>query len=108
MAYVNQDDLKTKVAKLHREGEERAAERLAQKLGLSYVDLEKTPISLEAVKTLPEGQARDAKAAVIQFAAGTPPKLALALVNPELPATKKIIEDLKRDHDVKVVVVSTS
>jgi len=39
MAYVNQDDLKVKLAKLHREGEERSAERLAQKLGLTYADL---------------------------------------------------------------------
>jgi type II secretory ATPase GspE/PulE/Tfp pilus assembly ATPase PilB-like protein len=77
MAYVNQDDLKAKVEKLHREGEERAAERLA----------------------------RDAKVAVIQIA---PSKLALAAANPELPATKKIIEDLKGKFEVKVVLVSAS
>ena len=30
-----QNDLKDKLAKLHRDGEERAAQRLAEKLGLS-------------------------------------------------------------------------
>src|ERR1700691_6052407 len=88
MAYVNQDDLNVKIAKLHREGEERAAQQLAQKLGLTYADLEKTPISLEAVKVLTENESRDAHAAVIQVATGTPSKLALAAANPELPATK--------------------
>lgn len=105
MAYVDQDDLKAKLVKLHREGEERAAQRLAEKLGYPYVDLEKTPISLEAVKVVSENEARDAKAAVIQIA---PSKLALAVVNPELPATKKIIEDLKKKYEVKVVMVSPS
>jgi len=109
MAYVNQDDLNAKITKLHREGEERAAEQLARKLGLTYADLEKTPISLEAVKVLSENESRDAKAAVIQVAAGTPSKLALAAANPGLPATKKIIEKLTGEkYEVKVVVVSTS
>ena len=105
MAYVNQDDLKVKVAKLHREGEERAAERIAQKLGYEYVDLEKTPVSLEAVKVLPENEALDAKVAVIQSASS---KIALAVANPELPATKHIIEALKKRYEVKVVIVSPS
>ncbi|HUC01402.1 MAG TPA: GspE/PulE family protein [Candidatus Paceibacterota bacterium] len=101
-----QGDLKDKIAKLHREGEERAAERLAEKLGLSYVDLSKTPVSLEAVKLLPENEARDAKVACIELRSD---KVALAAINPELPATKKAVEELKKkSHEVKVVVVSPS
>ena len=106
MAGLQQEDLKTKLAKLHREGEERAAERLAQKLGYAYADLSKTPISLEAVKILPEDEARDGKAAVIQITAS---KLALAVADPELPATKKIIAELaQKKYEVKVVVASLS
>lgn len=106
MADLQQEDLKTKLAKLHREGEERAAEKLAEKLGHTYADLSKTPISLEAVKVLPEDEAREAKAAVIQL---SNLKIALAVANPESPATKKIEEELKaKKYEVKIVVVSLS
>ena len=108
MAYIDQEDLKSKLAKLHREGEERAAERLAKEQGLEYADLAKLPIALEAVKLLPETEARGGKVAVIQLANGTPQKMALAAANPALPATKTIIEELKKKYEVKVVVVSPS
>jgi type II secretory ATPase GspE/PulE/Tfp pilus assembly ATPase PilB-like protein len=106
MAYVEQEDLKAKIAALHRAGEERAAERLAAKFGLTYADLSKTPITLEAVRILSEDDARNSKTAVVQSIAK---KIALAVVNPELPATKKIIETLTaKNYEVKVVVVSPS
>ena len=99
-----QNDLKEKLAKLHRDGEERAAERLAEKLGLSYVDLAKIPVSLDAVRIVPEAEARDAKVGAIEVKGN---KVALAAINPELPATKKIVEGLvEKKYEVKVVVVS--
>lgn len=101
-----QADLKDKIAKLRRDGEERAAQRLAEKLGLSYVDLAKTPVSLEAVKLLSENEAKAAKAASIELKGN---KVALAAVNPELPATKKAVEELQhKSYEVKVAVVSPS
>jgi type II secretory ATPase GspE/PulE/Tfp pilus assembly ATPase PilB-like protein len=107
MAYVKPEDLKQKLVELHRAGEERAAQRLAEKTGYEYVDLTKTPVSLDAVRILPEVTARDGKAAVVQ--ASSAKKVALAAANPELPATKKIIEDLRaHGYEVKVVIVSTS
>jgi type IV pilus assembly protein PilB len=99
-------DLQAHLVKLRREGEERAAQQLAQKLGVPYADLSKTPISLEAVKTIPETEARDAKAAAIEVSGK---KLALVVVNPELPATKNIVSNLAtRGFEVKVNVVSVS
>jgi type II secretory ATPase GspE/PulE/Tfp pilus assembly ATPase PilB-like protein len=105
-----QNDLQVKLAKLHREGEERAAERLAQKTGQAYADLSKTPIELDAVKLLSEEEARDAKAAVTQLLlAGGVSKIAFAVANPDLPATKKLLEELRAKHyEVKVIVVSPS
>ncbi len=101
-----QKDLTEKLAKLRRDGEERAAERLAEKLGLSYVDLAKIPVSLDAVRILPETEAKDAKVAAIELKAK---KVALAAINPELPATKKALEELVgKKYEVKVVVVSPS
>jgi type IV pilus assembly protein PilB len=101
-----QNDLKEKLTKLHREGEERAAQRLAEKLSLSYVDLGKVPVSLDAVKIISEVEAKDAKVAAIEVKSE---KVALAAINPDLPATKKIVEELAaKKYEVKVVVVSPS
>ena len=47
-----QNELAERVAKIRRAGEERAAERLAEKLGYPYVDLSKMPISLDAVRII--------------------------------------------------------
>lgn len=101
-----QNDLKEKLAKLRRDGEERAAQRLAERLGLPYIDLGKVPVSLDAVRILPEAEAKDAKVAVIEEKEG---KLALAAIDPSLPAAKKVVEELGgKGHEVKVVVVSPS
>lgn len=101
-----QNDLKEKLVKLRRDGEERAAQRLAEKLGLAYVDLGKIPVSLDAVRLLPESEAKDAKVATIELKSN---RVALAAINPELPTAKKIAEGLvEKKYEVKVVVVSPS
>jgi type IV pilus assembly protein PilB len=101
-----QKDLKDKLAKLRRDGEERAAERLAEKLGLTYADLGKIPVSLDAVRIVPEGEAKDAKVAAIELKAN---KVALAAIDPTLPAVKHVVEELaQKKYEVKVVVVSPS
>ena len=106
MADLETDDLKAKLAKLHREGEERAAERLAEQLHLPYVNLSKKPVSLEAVRVIPEDKARDAKAASIESRSK---KIAVAMANPELPAAKELIQWLTSEHyEVKIFVVSLS
>jgi len=106
MADVPQTELQSKLAKLRRDGEERSAQRLAEQLGLPYADLSKTPVSLDAVKTVPEEDARNGKAAVIEVKSE---EVALVAVNPELPATKKVIKNLEeKKYHVKVFVVSPS
>ncbi len=104
MADSPQKELQDRLNKLRRDGEERAAQRLAAQLGLPYADLSKIPIALDAVRVIPEAMARDAKIASIESKSN---KIAVAAINPELPAAKKAIEDLSaQHHEVKVVVVS--
>jgi type II secretory ATPase GspE/PulE/Tfp pilus assembly ATPase PilB-like protein len=99
-------DLQAKIAMLQREGEERAAQQLAEKLGYPYADTGKIPVSLDAVKVIPENDARDAKVAAIEIKGK---QLALVAINPNLPATKKIIAELKeKKYDVKMFIVSPS
>ncbi len=106
MADSPQKDLQEKLKKLRHEGEERAARRLAETLGFSYVDLSRVPVSLDAVRVIPEAIAREAKIASIESKSK---KVAVAAVDPELPAAKKAIADLvAQKYEVKVVVVSPS
>lgn len=99
-------DIQAKIDILRREGEERAAEQLAKKLGYPYADTGKIPMSLDAVKVISENDARDARVAGIEIKGN---QLALIAVNPNLPATKKIIADLReKKYEIKVFVVSQS
>ncbi len=101
-----EEDLKARLETLRREGEERAAQRLAGQLNLSYANLSKTPIALDAVRLLSKKEAEDANVATIETKKG---KVALAAANPQLPATKAIIEKLTKEHyEVKAIVVSPS
>ncbi len=101
-----QNSLKSQLTKIRRAGEERAAERLAEKLGYSYANLSKTPVSLDAVRVIPEAEARDGKIAAIEV---RDQKIAVVVVNPTLPATKKALGDLEaKKYQVKVFVVSPS
>ncbi len=101
-----QNDLRDRLAKLRRDGEERAAQRFAEKLGLTYADLGKIPVALDAVRILPENEAKEAKVAAIELKSN---KVALAAIDPGLPAAKKVAEELAaKKYEVKVVVVSPS
>lgn len=100
------DDLKAKLTQLRREGEERAAERRAAELNIPYEDLSRMPISLEAVRVIPEEKARNAKAATIEVRSK---KVAVALADPELPAAKALIKELRDEqYETKLFVVSPS
>src|SRR6266481_4521998 len=101
MADAPKNDLKEKLEKLRHEGEERAAQRIAAKTGLTYVDLANIPISLDAVKIIDENQARDAKVASIEVQLK---KIALAVENPDLPATKSLIAELGKSYELKIVI----
>lgn len=84
--------IKRKLAQLYRESEEKEAQGIAKKTGHPYVDLRKSPISLDAVKMVPEADARAANLAVIQSRAK---ELAVAVFNPETQEVKKIMQDLQ-------------
>lgn len=98
--------LRVKLALLHREGEERSAQRLAGDAGFPYVDMSKVPVSTDALKLVPEDAARDAKVAAIEIKIR---KIAIAAADPRLPAAQKIIKDLEeKKYEVKTFVVSLS
>ncbi len=104
MAFSDPNDLQAKLAKLRHDGEERAAKRLSDEFKLPYADLSRTPVSLEAVKIIPEDKAKSAKAACI---AAKTRAIAVVVQNPALPATKALLDELRAaKYEVKIFIVS--
>ncbi|MEK9179854.1 MAG: GspE/PulE family protein [Patescibacteria group bacterium] len=99
-------DLKSQLDLMRREAEERQAQRLARDLGYEYVDLSKTPASVDALRLVPEAEAKNAKIATIELKGR---KTALAALSPKLPASQKVIKDLvDKKYELKVFVASAS
>ena len=81
----------TKLAQVREREEEDVAQVLSDKYGMSYVDLSLKEIDGDALRIIPEEQARLAEVAAFAKIAKT---LSLAIHNPNNPAFAKIVEDL--------------
>ncbi len=109
--------LQKKLSEMHREAEERDAKRRAGKSDLSYIDLRITPVSIDALKLVPEADAKEAGAAAIEISAKggsasggkNENMVALAVINLESPTLTKVIEKLKTSgFETKIFVASKS
>jgi len=100
------DALHKKISELRREAEERDAERRAKKLGFHYIDLRKSPVSIEALKLIPEADAKEAIAAAIEI---KNKDVAVAVADPKSLALLKVTEKLKADGlEPKIFIASKS
>ncbi len=81
----------TKLAQVREREEEDLAQILAERYDASYVDLSLKEIDNDALRIIPEEQARPAEAAAFAKAAKT---LSLAMHNPNNPALAALLEDL--------------
>lgn len=94
-----------KIAQMWRESEERQVKRLSEKSGLPYADLGTAPISLEALKLIPEEKARANKMAAIELRANN---MAVAAADPDAAGVKEVVAELEANHyKVKIFVVSS-
>ncbi|MEK7608551.1 MAG: GspE/PulE family protein [Patescibacteria group bacterium] len=106
MAETPQSILQAKLTDIHRQAEERDAERRAKDRKTPYVDVRKLPVSIDAVKFISEEDARKAYIAAVQM--GTS-ELAVIVYDPLLEETKKVIGELeKKNYHAKMFVVSKS
>ncbi|MDI6733970.1 MAG: GspE/PulE family protein [Patescibacteria group bacterium] len=98
-------DLDEQLAKQRKLAEENDAKRRANQFSLSYLDLisVKVPTEIKAMKLVPEQEARKAFLVPLQLLRK---KLLVACFNPEKPEAKKIIEDLKKNYEVQIVITS--
>jgi type IV pilus assembly protein PilB len=84
--------LTTKLEKIRREAEERDAKKRAEERGVPYLDIATIPVTLDAVKRIPEDAARAAAAVGLQVKDRS---FAIGVYDPAFPETKKLLQDLK-------------
>jgi type IV pilus assembly protein PilB len=103
----NKKDLDEFLSKQRKEAEERDTKRRAEKNKLNYINLVsiRTPTEIEALQVVPEKEAKKGLVAPIKLIKN---KLKLAIYNPEIKETKKIIEELSEKYNLSLVIVSKS
>jgi len=98
--------IEEKLAKIEREAEERDAKRRALKSGYPYIDLKLAPVQVDTLSMVPKEEAREAKLAVL---ARKRDKMVVAVYDPTLAATQKVIKKLvDQTKNVNVVIGSLS
>ena len=87
---MSKDDTLTE---LRRKEEEGLARILAERHKISYLDLSRITIELDALKLIPEREARNNSVAVVQ---NVGKKLQVAVTNPDRPGLEEVLENLRR------------
>lgn len=100
-------DLQEKLTKEKRQAEERDAQRRAAELKLPYLNLisVEVPTEIKAMALVPEDIAKQALFCPLQLIQN---KLAIAVFDPRLPATKEVLENLKKNFEIKIYISSRS
>ena len=94
-----------KIAELRRLEEEASAQRLAQKYQMPYMDLAVFPINSETLYLLPKEEAIKGGMVILKKQMD---KITVALVDPENPTTKEIVQKLAEKFNSQVIQVVIS
>lgn len=104
MAKFDEEKREEKIAALKKREAEDLAEILSKKYGIPYINLSKVTVDIDALKILPEKEAREGKIVVFQ---GVGKKLRVGVESPDSIKTKVVLEDLKRKlYKIKLFMVS--
>jgi len=97
--------LSNKLSELELKEKERIVHEQASKEGLSYINLEKFPISQEAIKIIPRDQAEALQTICFLY---TGEEMRLASLNPTNPQVSNIAKELAEKYhtNVKIYIVS--
>lgn len=95
MAKFQEEKASRKLELLRKKEEEESVKILSDKYGISYADLTKTPVEIDAIKILPEDKARAGELAVFQ---STGKNLKIGVRNPEKNETLAILKRLSGDQ----------
>lgn len=95
-----------KLSDIHRQEEEAACERAAQKLGVNYINLATVPVERDSLHFIPETDAERTRTVVIQKKG---PTLKIGAVDPANQESRQIVEGLKsQGFNVDVFMISPS
>lgn len=97
-----QQELEQKLADIGLKEQARVSQELAVQLGLSYADITKLPVDQEALKRVPEADARTASAALVQVHGQTG---VVAAIDPRIPETKALLDRLAATFPKLTVIV---
>lgn len=104
MVYLNEDKEEKQTASLRQSEEEDLAQILASKYGIGYIDLTGVSINSDALRLVPEAEARDGICAAFKIVGK---KLSIAVFAPTRPETQKVLEMLKqKDYEVILFMAS--
>ncbi len=95
MLTFNDQTEEKKLAELRAAEAEQLAQVLAQKYDLPYIDLSKFAINTDALRLIPEPQAREARLAAFKI---TGRNLFIVTQSPETPQAKAIFDDLRNKN----------
>src|SRR5437870_5397903 len=94
-ATFNEEKQQKRVDELHYKEAEELAITLATRYGLPYVDLSKLSINADALRVIPEAEARAAGTAAFKIIGK---KLSLAVVSPHNDHLQNILDDLEQKN----------
>ena len=104
MALLNDDKNKEQIDSMRKSEAEDLAKLLSQKYNLPYLDLSRMTIDIDALKILPEEEARLGKLAVFQKVGQ---KLQVAIESPNPETTQKILRNLQeKGYKINTFLVS--
>ncbi len=104
MVKFDEEKQKRQIEELRRDEEEKLAEVLSRKYGLDYIDLTRLSINNDALRVIPEAEARGAKLAPFDIIGR---KLKIAVLAPKNEKTVALIEELtKKGYTSTLFMVS--
>ena len=106
MIKFNEEKQEQKIKILHKKEEEELAQILSTKYGVQYIDLTTVSINTDALKLIPEKEARKNKIAVFDI---LDKKIKVAVISPKNPDSQKSIQKLiKLGFNPTVYMVSNT
>ena len=104
MALLNDEKNKEQIESMRKSEAEDLAKLLAQKYNLPYLDLSRMTIDIDALKILPEEEARAGKLAVFQKVGQ---KLQVAIESPNPETTQRVLKNLQeKGYKINTFMVS--
>ncbi len=101
---LNKTQHKERIEKMRQKEEENLVQILAERHGLPYIDLATTPVNTDALRLIPEKQAREAGVAAFSI---TGKKVFIALISPKKDLIRTIIDDLKRQAYIPTLFMAS-